>query len=123
MRNTPSSAQGPEDRHAFNVGEFATAMRERASEQILPDQGASVVDACPRRDEGIHLDSCVLGGSLVRQPPSEARRPPSTQRIRSSSCFSSPDLPPLLGKMFPDLDELRGRDGVKDGHEMGDWSV
>ena len=106
MRNTRSGAQGPEDRHAFGIGDSAIPLDERAPGQDLPDRGPSVVDACPRRDEGIHLESCIFGGTLVHQPPSEARRPPSTQRIRSSSCFSSPDLPPLPGKMFPDLEEL-----------------
>lgn len=106
MRNTLSGARRPKDDRVFTIEPSAIPVEERASGRDVPDRGSPVVDACPRRHEGIHLDSCIFGGPLVSQPKEEARRPPSTKRIRSSSCFSSPDLPPLTGRMFADLDEL-----------------
>ena len=123
LSKASNGSRRPEDPPTSNIGQPAIPVEENASRQKLPDQGSPVIDTCPGRDAGFHLESCIFGGRLEGQPPGESRRPPSTQRIRSSSCFSSPDLPPLPGKMFPDLDELPSRDGVKVGQEMGDESV
>ena len=106
MRNTLSGARRPKDDQVFTFGGSAIPAVERDPEQNLPEPGPPIIDCCPGKDAGFHLESCVLGGSLVSQRTEDARRPNSRPRIRSSSCLSSPDLPALPGKMFPDLDEL-----------------